>query len=188
MPGALSCSELPLEQPFADIHYDYITLRGEHNLSNLQMAKELGIHRNTVGVWNNHRPFQEAVETKWLATARSNEALAHVVKNRCLVELERRTRGKQLESTKTWSLYALTEAIKTLRKELEGGTSFSLAIDLGGLTPQRADDIHSGETKKIEGVENLRDESNHTGSLIARLKSGWQVPFTSSPGEIGSQN
>ena len=188
MPGKHSCKELPLEQPFAGIHYDYITLRGERNLTNKQMGKELGVCERTVAYWNGHRPFQEAVETKWLATSRANEALSHVIKNRCLVELERRTRGEQLECTRTWSLTALTEAIKTLRKELEGGTNFHLAIDLGGLTPECANDLCRGESEKAKGVQNLCDEANRIGSVVAQITGDRQVPFTDPPGEIGSQN
>jgi len=69
---------LPLEPPFSRKHYHYIALRAEYNMSNVDMAAEVGVHKDTIHKWNHHRPFQEAVETKWLAMQRSNEALAQV--------------------------------------------------------------------------------------------------------------
>ncbi|MEE9568351.1 MAG: hypothetical protein V3W37_03105 [Candidatus Binatia bacterium] len=185
MPNKVGRPKLPLEEPFTKKQWKYITLRGERNFTNEQMAEEIGVCRNTVVVWNGHRPFQEAVETKWLATERANNALAQIVKNRVLVELERRTRGAQLENLKWWSLNALTETIKALRKELEGGTSFSFAFDLGGLTPGRAADIHRREAKEIKHLQSLEDESDDIGSYIDQVAGDRPVPATAPPGETG---
>lgn len=162
---------------------EYIHLRATEDLEMDELAERIGVSIRTITRWNKHGPFQDAIIARWQRRNLANATLAGLVHNRCLIELERRTREKKIRAM---TLKELQDTVKAVKDEHTGSI-----INIGGdvnITAGSLADVCARERQEIERTQDICDSRRGIGSLVDQVTGDWEVPSSTPPGETGSQN
>lgn len=169
--------KLPTDLEDFHQYWEYIQLRGDQDLSPIEISKELGVSRQAVYNWDKHRPFQEAILPKWRARAVANTTLASLVTCRILHELEIRTRSEKMEDMPMEIMLSIQRTLKE-----QHGVNINIGLGAGveagsaGSSPRALEQLYLREVKEANRLTASFSTSGTVGQGIADVSDKSAVP------------